>query len=237
MDRRAPTYPSFCVSPATSWRSSTRSRPERLHFTISHLSIAARSGRGTVPRVAGAIMHRISKEALMPFRLLLLLPLLALLPAAAAAGRQPAQPLRVAVAGLVHGHADGLLSHALGRTDVQIVGIAEPDRSLFDRYAAKFHLAPELYHRDLEELLRADRPQAVLAYSSTFDHRRIVELCARYSVAVMMEKPLATTFEDAQAISRAASAGRIPVLVNYETSWYPSNHAAYELVQSGAIGE
>ena len=25
--------------------------------------------------------------------------------------------------------------------------------------------------------------------------------------------------------------------MNYETSWYPSNHAAYELVRSGAIGE
>src|ERR1044071_7392491 len=132
----------------------------------------------------------------MAFRLVFLLPLLALV-ALQTSGR-PQPPLRVAVAGLVHGHADGFLSHVLGRTDVQIVGIAESDRSLFDRYAAKFHLDPALYRRDLDELLRADRPQAVLAYSSTFDHRRIVELCARYSVAVMMEKPLATTFEDAE---------------------------------------
>ena len=147
------------------------------------------------------------------------------------------QPLRVAIAGLVHGHADGFFSHSLGRSDIRIVGIAEPDRALFDRYASKFKLDPSLYHADLEELLRTVRPQAVLGYTSTYDHRKVVELCARYSIPVMMEKPLATTYDDGQAIARAARAAKIPVLVNYETSWYPSNRAAYDLLHSGAIGE
>ena len=143
----------------------------------------------------------------------------------------------MAIAGLVHGHADGFFSHSLGRRDVRIAGIAEPDRALFDRYANKFKLDPSLYHADLEELLRTVRPQAVLVYTSTYDHRRVVELCARYSIPVMMEKPLATTYEDAQAMARAARAAKIQVLVNYETSWYSSNRAAYELLHSGAIGE
>jgi predicted dehydrogenase len=52
-----------------------------------------------------------------------------------------------------------------------------------------------------------------------------------------MEKTLAVSYEDAQAIARAARAAKIQVLVNYETSWYPSNHAAYHLVHAGAIGE
>lgn len=148
-----------------------------------------------------------------------------------------APPLRVAIAGLVHGHASGFFSHALQRKDIQIVGIAEPDRALFDQYAAKFKLDVSLYHADLDELLRTVHPQAVLGYTSTFDHRKVVELCAKYSVPVMMEKPLATTYEDAKAIAAAAHKAKITVLVNYETSWYPSNRAAYELVHSGAIGE
>ncbi len=152
-----------------------------------------------------------------------------------AAGAKP--PLRVAIAGLVHGHADGFFSHSLNRSDIKIVAIVESDRALFDRYAAKFHLDPSLYHADLDETLRVTKPQAVLAYTSTYDHRKVVELCARYSVPVMMEKPLAVSYEDAQAIARAARSGKIQVLVNYETSWYPSNHEAYELVRSGAIGD
>ncbi len=146
-------------------------------------------------------------------------------------------PLRVAIAGLVHGHADGFFTHSLNRPEIQIVAIAEPDRPIFNRYAAKFHLDPSLYHADLEEALRATKPQAVLVYTSTYDHRKVVELCARYSVPVMMEKPLAVSYEDAEAIARAARAAKIQVLVNYETSWYPSNYAAYDLVHSGAIGD
>lgn len=145
--------------------------------------------------------------------------------------------LRVAIAGLVHGHADGFFSHSINRTDIQIVAVAESDRALFDHYAAKFHLDASLYHGDLDEALRAAKPQAVLAYTSTYDHRKVVELCAHHAIPVMMEKPLATTYEDAQAIAKAARAAKILVLVNYETSWYPSNYAAYELLHSGAIGD
>jgi len=146
-------------------------------------------------------------------------------------------PLRVAIAGLVHGHAGGFFSQALPRKDIQIVGIAEPDRAIFDSYAKKFKLDSSLYHADLDELIRSLHPQAVLGYTSTFDHRRVVETCAKYNVPVMMEKPLATTYEDAQAIAAAALKAKIAVLVNYETSWYSSNRAAYELLHSGAIGE
>jgi predicted dehydrogenase len=94
-----------------------------------------------------------------------------------------------------------------------------------------------LYHADLDETLRSTKPQAVLVYTSTYDHRKVVELCAHYAVPVMMEKPLAVSYKDAQAIARAAHAANIQVLVNFETSWYPSNHAAYGLVRSGAIGD
>jgi glucose-fructose oxidoreductase len=147
------------------------------------------------------------------------------------------EPLRVAIVGLVHGHVEGFFSNSIHRPDIQVVGISDPDRSLFDRYAAQFKLDPALYHADLEEMLRATRPQAVLVYSSTFDHRSIVELCARHHIPVMMEKPLAVSLEDARAIERAARDAKIHVLVNYETSWYPSNRAMFEMVHAGAIGD
>jgi predicted dehydrogenase len=145
-------------------------------------------------------------------------------------------PLQVAIAGLVHGHVDGFFTNSAARLDIQIVGISDPDRSLFDRYAAKFHLDPSLYRANLEEMLIATKPQAVLVYSDTYDHRKIVELCAKHHIPVMMEKPLAVSVADALAIKAAAKEARIQVLVNYETSWYSSNHAAYDLVHSGEIG-
>lgn len=146
------------------------------------------------------------------------------------------EPLRVAIVGLVHGHVEGFLGSALKRNDIQIVGIAEPDQQLAQRYAKEFKLDSKLLFRDIEEMLAKVRPQAVLAYTNTREHRKVVEVAARHGVAVMMEKPLAVSMEDALAIQRAADTSQIPVLVNYETTWYPSNNAAYKLVRDGALG-
>jgi predicted dehydrogenase len=145
--------------------------------------------------------------------------------------------LRVAIAGLVHGHVSGFLESALQRSDIQIVGITESDQQVAGRYTDQFKLDPQLLHADLETMLTKAKPQAVLVYSSTRDHRPIVEAAARHHIAVMMEKPLAVSLEDALAMQRAANSAKTPVLVNYETTWYPSNAAVYELVRKGALGE
>ena len=146
-------------------------------------------------------------------------------------------PFSVAIAGLVHGHVGGFLSAASKRTDIQIVGIAEADQKVTQRYAEEFKLDPKLLYTDLDRMLSAVKPQAVLAYSDTRDHRRIVEIAARHHVPVMMEKPLAVSVEDALAMKRVADAAHISVLVNYETTWYPSNAAVYKLIADGALGE
>ncbi len=146
-------------------------------------------------------------------------------------------PLRVVIAGMVHGHVGGFLTNALKRTDIQIVGISEADRALFDQYAKQFSLDKGLYHADLEEMLTALKPQAVLIYSNTKDHRKIVELCAKHHIPVMMEKPLAVSTEDALAIEKAAHEAKIPVLVNYFIDWAPSTHTMFDLVKAGEIGD
>ena len=147
------------------------------------------------------------------------------------------KPLRVAIVGLVHGHVAGFLRSALKRSDVQVVGIAELDQQLAHRYSNEFTLDSQLLYSDVEQMLTSAQPQAVLVYTDTRDHRRIVEAAARHHIPVMMEKPLAVSVEDALAIKRAADVAHIPVLVNYETTWYPSNTAVYQLVHDGALGE
>jgi glucose-fructose oxidoreductase len=150
--------------------------------------------------------------------------------------------LRVVIAGMVHGHVDGFLSGAVKRKDLEIVGVAEPDRALFDMYATKYGLDAKLYHADLNEALDATHPQAVLVYTSTFEHRKVVEIAARHDIggkplAVMMEKPLATSAADAHAIADVATKANMPIIVNYWTLWEPNRKAAYDLVRSGKIGD
>jgi predicted dehydrogenase len=146
-------------------------------------------------------------------------------------------PLRVGIAGLVHGHVTGFLQQSVHNPEIELVGIAEPDGALAAQYATKYGFDRSLIFSDLEQMLERAHPQAILVYTSTYDHRRVVEICARHRIPVMMEKPLATTYEDALAIEKAAHRGNIQVLVNYETTWYASNRAAYDLVHNNALGE
>ena len=153
---------------------------------------------------------------------------------------QPA-PLRVAVVGMVHGHVDGFLSALPSHTNVELVGIAEPDRVLTARYAQRFGLAQNLFFPDLEAMMQslpeARRPQAVLVYTSIADHRPVIEAAARHGISVMVEKPLTISLDDALAIRRVAREHHIQVLVNYETTWYASNEAAYQEAVEGRLGE
>ena len=136
-------------------------------------------------------------------------------------------PVKLAIAGLVHGHVDGFLRAAKNHPEIQIVGIFDPDRALQRKYA----LPDSLFFTDLPTMLDSVKPEAVASFTSTFDHPTVVSACAARHIHVMMEKPLAVSMEHARSIERAAAAGRIHVIVNYETTWYRSHGAMRDLIK------
>jgi glucose-fructose oxidoreductase len=166
--------------------------------------------------------------------------LVAMMSVAALAGA----PLRVAIVGLNHGHISGFLNGgalvpaggALHRPDIQIVAVVEPDRALFDASLKRLHITSDLYFSNIGDMAAKVHPDAALVFTSTFGHTAAVEECARHGIHVMMEKPMAVSYKDALAIARAAKANHVHVLVDYETTWYSSNRAAYDLLASKGIG-
>jgi scyllo-inositol 2-dehydrogenase (NADP+) len=165
------------------------------------------------------------------------LPAVKTAPMVAATVRPESLPLRVGIAGLVHGHVDGFFAHYLKSPLVEIVGIAEPDEDLSKRVAKQYSFDAKLFYTSLDDMIEKAHPQAILIYSNTYDHRKLVEICAKHHVDVMMEKPLAVSYADARAIQRAANESGIQVMVNFETTWYASNRAAYDMLHRGDIGE
>jgi predicted dehydrogenase len=142
-----------------------------------------------------------------------------------------AKPLRLAIAGLVHGHVDGFLRAVHNRNDVEIVGVYEPDTALQHKYGQKYGLADAVFFSDLAGMLDHVRPEAVATFTSTYDHAMVVEACASRHIHVMMEKPLAVGMEHARRIQHAAEGGGIHVIVNYETTWYRSHGAMWNIVK------
>src|SRR4051812_25557951 len=100
-------------------------------------------------------------------------------------------PVRFAVIGLSHDHAGGFIPRAGGRTDIQLAGIVEAKQDLIERYAKRFNLDKNLFFPTLDALLARTNIQAVATFTSTFEHRAVVEMCAPKGIHVMMEKPLA----------------------------------------------
>lgn len=145
--------------------------------------------------------------------------------------------LNVAIAGLNHDHIY-LIMNSYQKGEVNIVGIAEGNPILIERFKKRFKLADSLFFSNLDVLLQHKKPDAVLAYNAVSDHLAVVEAAAPFGISVMVEKPLAMTVKQAERMVQLAKQYKINVLTNYETTWYPSNQEIYQNVKKqNLIGE
>lgn len=147
------------------------------------------------------------------------------------------KPLRIGIAGLTHTHVHWLLGRP-ERGDVEIVGIVEPNRALAQRYANQHGYSMDIVFISMTEMIAKTKPEAVVAFGSIYDHLQVVQTCAPLGIHVMVEKPLAVNLDHAKKMKMLADQYKILLLTNYETTWYATNHKAYQIVNdNSAIGE
>jgi len=144
------------------------------------------------------------------------------------------KPLRVAVVGLVHDHVNWILGRE-NKGDIEIVGIAEPDRSLAEKYSKKHGYNMNIVYNTIEEMIAKTKPEAVFAFNSIYDHLKVVEYCAPRGIHVMVEKPLAVSNEHATKMLALAKKYNIYLLTNYETTWYGTNAKAYQVIKEDKL--
>jgi predicted dehydrogenase len=144
------------------------------------------------------------------------------------------KPMRVAVIGLVHAHVHWILARE-NRGDIEIVGIAEPNRSLAEAYSKQHGYSMNVVYSTMEEMIGKTKPEAVFAFNSIYDHLKTVEYCAPRGIHVMVEKPLAVSYEHATKMLALAKKYNIHLLTNYETTWYGSNAAAFKIIKEDKL--
>jgi len=140
------------------------------------------------------------------------------------------KPLQVAVIGLTHTHVHWILGREKWG-DIEIVGIVEPNRDLAQQYSKQHGYSMDIVYDSMEALYTSVQPEAVTAFNDIYGHLKVVEFFAPKGVAIMVEKPLAVNWEHAQKMAQLARTHNVPLLTNYETSWYGSNTTAFEWVQ------
>ncbi|WP_235843189.1 Gfo/Idh/MocA family protein [Maribacter hydrothermalis] len=143
--------------------------------------------------------------------------------------------VKLGVVGLTHGHVGWILGRE-SKTDINMVGIVEPNKVLAKKLSTEFGFSMDLVFDTMDEMIKHVKPDAVAAFGNIKNHLNVVEICAPKGIHVMVEKPLATTFEDALKIQSLSEKYKIHVLTNYETSWYQTNVKANDLLNNGAIG-
>ena len=130
-----------------------------------------------------------------------------------------AEPFRIGVAGVTHDHLNGVVSQ-LRQGDIQVVGVWEADERYLHSNSLTRLVPENLFYSDLGKMLDETHPEAVVAYGSIKEHLTVVKACAPRGIHVMVEKPLATTYDEAKEMEALARKHGILLLTNYETTWY-----------------
>jgi len=143
--------------------------------------------------------------------------------------------LKIAVAGLSHDHVHPLLN-AYRQGEVTLLGVAESDTGLMLNYQRRYGLPDSICFPTVKAMLQSVKPDVMLAYNAISEHVEIAEACLPMRIPLMVEKPLATTNDQARRIAALAEKYDTPVWTNYETTWYTSNQELKKLVGTGAVG-
>ncbi|MEQ9265124.1 MAG: Gfo/Idh/MocA family oxidoreductase [Balneolaceae bacterium] len=149
---------------------------------------------------------------------------------------QTIEPLKVGVVGLTHTHVHWILGRP-DRGDIEIVGIVEPNKELAQRYADQHGYSMDIVFDTMEDMITATNPEAITAFGTIYEHLEVVEKAAPLGIHVMVEKPLAVSLDHAHKMKALAEQHNIHLLTNYETTWYPTNHKAFEMAKKGEIGD
>jgi predicted dehydrogenase len=122
-----------------------------------------------------------------------------------------------------------------GNSRMQAIVSGSPDAA---RKLAAFHGVPEtIGYEGYDALLASDRIDAVYIALPNSMHADYAIRALRAGKHVMVEKPLATTLQESEAMVAAAQQSGAYLMTAYRLHNEPGTHAMIEAVQSGKIGD
>jgi phthalate 4,5-cis-dihydrodiol dehydrogenase len=147
------------------------------------------------------------------------------------------EPLRLGVVGL--GRAFMLMLPTFAHHPlIQLVAAADPREEARRRFESDFSRpqAPARSYDSVEALCGDESVEALYIASPHQFHVAHVRLAAAHGKHVLVEKPMALTIADCQAMIAAARAGGVHLLVGHSHSFDAPYLKAAELIRSGRFG-
>ncbi|HET8625278.1 MAG TPA: NAD-dependent epimerase/dehydratase family protein [Gemmatimonadales bacterium] len=134
--------------------------------------------------------------------------------------------------GMISGHH---LSAAARYSGAEVVGIADPDAARARAQAERFKV-PQIF-TGLTEMMAAARPDVVHILTPPATHASLAVEALDGGAHVYVEKPMAVTLADGEAMAAAASRAGRQLCVGHCWLYTPAMTQARELLESGAAGD
>jgi predicted dehydrogenase len=106
--------------------------------------------------------------------------------------------------------------------------------------AARHHLTASRYnvplYNDIKTMLASEEVDGVIISSPNIFHVEQALLCVEASIPVLVEKPIAHTFDAGRHLVEMAERRRIPLLVGHHRAHSPIMSAAQKIIRDGRLG-
>ncbi len=140
--------------------------------------------------------------------------------------------VRIGIAGLGRA-ASGMLPAFVAHPDVAIVALAEPQDALRAAFCEDFDVHP---YRSVDELCKDDEVDIVYVATPHQFHCEHAVLAARAGKHVLVEKPMALSLAECDAMISAADDARVVLMVGQTNGYDPPVLAMRELTLNGRFG-
>ncbi len=135
-----------------------------------------------------------------------------------------------------HFHMGDLLRMVFEHPTAEIAGICDEDPARMREAAASFAIPPERIFTDYRECLERTGAELAILCPATARHAEYVEKVAPFGVHILIEKPMAGSLAEADAMIRAMERMGRRLAINWPLAWYPSHRTARRLIEEGRIG-
>lgn len=128
-------------------------------------------------------------------------------------------------------HAQLISSHPLATLVAVCDVVEERAQKIAEKYGAR------RYYTDLYEMLENPDIQAVGIVTPDFTHCEPFIAACQAGKHILIEKPLATTHEDLQAMRKAYEEAGVRVMVDYHARWSPPFVVARDSIRDNQLGD
>ncbi|HSH79577.1 MAG TPA: Gfo/Idh/MocA family oxidoreductase [Herpetosiphonaceae bacterium] len=146
---------------------------------------------------------------------------------------EPGAGIRLGVVSFAHGHVNAYIETIAAFPDARIVAGWDADADRGASQCAKFGLQ---FEPDLDRLLLRPDIDAVFVTSPTDQHAAHVVAAAEAGKHILLQKPMALTLEDCDAIIAAVHEYGVKFSMCYQMRADPVNQKIKELLDEGALG-